>query len=120
MRPLSASSSSSSASSSRVKYREQPRWQWSNTVPSSSIPGAAAGGGGGFSAGQNYVSKWKMPEPLRVGAEGKGDLLAAIPRAAAGEEEEKMTARQVLAEEEDDKLEDLEMLKAALGSSKSA
>lgn len=64
-----------------------------------------------------------MPEPLRVGAEGKGDLLAAIPRAAAGEEEEeeKMTARQVLAEEEeDDKLEDLEMLKAALGSSKSA
>lgn len=60
-----------------------------------------------------------MPEPLRVGAEGKGDLLAAIPRAAAGEEE-KMTARQVLAEEEDDKLEDLEMLKAALGSSKSA
>ncbi|OWZ44592.1 hypothetical protein C361_03323 [Cryptococcus neoformans Tu259-1] len=120
LRPLSASSSSSSASSSRVKYREQPRWQWSNTVPSSSIPGAAAGGGGGFSAGQNYVSKWKMPEPLRVGAEGKGDLLAAIPRAAAGEEEEKMTARQVLAEEEDDKLEDLEMLKAALGSSKSA
>lgn len=63
-----------------------------------------------------------MPEPLRVGAEGKGDLLAAIPRAAAGEEEEeKMTTRQVLAEEEeDDKLEDLEMLKAALGSSKSA
>lgn len=63
-----------------------------------------------------------MPEPLRVGAEGKADLLAAIPRAAAGEEEEeKMTTRQVLAEEEeDDKLEDLEMLKAALGSSKSA
>lgn len=62
-----------------------------------------------------------MPEPLRVSAEGKGDLLAAIPRAAAGkEEEEKMTARQVLAEEEDDKLEDLEMLKAALGNSKSA
>lgn len=63
-----------------------------------------------------------MPEPLRVGAEGKGDLLAAIPRAAAEEEEEeKMTTRQVLAEEEeDDKLEDLEMLKAALGSSKSA
>lgn len=61
-----------------------------------------------------------MPEPLRVGAEGKGDLLAAIPRAAAGEEEEKLTAQEVLAEEEDDKLEDLEMLKAALGSSKSA
>lgn len=93
---------------SRVKYREQPRWQWSNTVPPSSIPPTI----GGFSAGQEYVSKWKMPEPLR-GVSGEGDLLSAIPRGEAQAPEEALA-------EEDAKLEDLEILKAALGSSKSS
>lgn len=82
-------------------------------MPPSSIPGAGAGG---FSRGQNYVAKWKMPEPLRVGAQGQGDLLAAIP--AVGEVPPAEGAEGVA--EEDAKLEDLEMLKAALGSSKSA
>lgn len=61
------------------------------------------------------MAKWKMPEPLRVGAQGQGDLLAAIP--AAGEVPAEGAEGVV---EEDAKLEDLEMLKAALGSSKSA
>ncbi|KAE8538751.1 hypothetical protein D1P53_005114 [Cryptococcus gattii VGV] len=109
LQPSSSSSSSSTSTStlsSRVKYREQPRWQWSNTVPPSSLPPTI----GGFSAGQEYMSKWKMPEPLR-GVSGGGDLLSAIPvPTKAGEE---------LAEE-DAKLEDLEILKAALGSSQSS
>lgn len=61
------------------------------------------------------MSKWKMPEPLRVGS-GNGDLLGVIPR---GEE----AATEATVEgmvEEDAKLEDLEILKAALGSSKSS
>ncbi|KIR57236.1 hypothetical protein I315_00401 [Cryptococcus gattii Ru294] len=113
LHPSSSSSSSSDSAGSaglpsRVKYREQPRWQWSNTVPPSSIPPTI----GGFSAGQEYVSKWKMPEPLR-GVSGEGDLLSAIPMAPAQAPEEALA-------EEDAKLEDLEILKAALGSSKSS
>ncbi|KGB74866.2 hypothetical protein CNBG_0704 [Cryptococcus deuterogattii R265] len=110
----STSSSGAAGSSSRVKYREQPRWQWSNTVPPSSIPPTI----GGFSAGQDYMSKWKMPEPLRVGS-GNGDLLGVIPRGeeAATEATEATVEGMV---EEDAKLEDLEILKAALGSSKSS
>ncbi|KAL0255638.1 hypothetical protein I308_100443 [Cryptococcus tetragattii IND107] len=115
LQPSSSSSSGSSgsagASPSRVKYREQPRWQWSNTVPPSSLPPTI----GGFSAGQEYMSKWKMPEPLRGAAArgGEGDLLSAIPTATVQAPEEALA-------EEDAKLEDLEILKAALGSSKSS
>lgn len=58
------------------------------------------------------MSKWKMPEPLRVGS-GNGDLLGVIPRG-----EEAATVEGMV--EEDAKLEDLEILKAALGSSKSS
>lgn len=64
------------------------------------------------------MSKWKMPEPLGAGAAargGEGDLLSAIPTATEAE----VSATEVLAEE-DAKLEDLEILKAALGSSKSS
>lgn len=64
------------------------------------------------------MSKWTMPEPLGAGAAargGEGDLLSAIPTATEAE----VSATEVLAEE-DAKLEDLEILKAALGSSKSS
>lgn len=59
------------------------------------------------------MSKWKMPEPLRGGS-GNGDLLGVIPRGEATE----ATVEGMV--EEDAKLEDLEILKAALGSSKSS
>lgn len=64
------------------------------------------------------MSKWKMPEPLRGGS-GNGDLLGVIPRVeeAATEATEATVEGMV---EEDAKLEDLEILKAALGSSKSS
>lgn len=67
------------------------------------------------------MSKWKMPEPLRVGS-GNGDLLGVIPRGeeAATEATEATEATVEGMVEEDAKLEDLEILKAALGSSKSS
>lgn len=67
------------------------------------------------------MSKWKMPEPLGAGAAargGEGDLLSAIPTATEVSATD-ASATEVLAEE-DAKLEDLEILKAALGSSKSS
>ncbi|KAK8858550.1 hypothetical protein IAR55_002779 [Kwoniella newhampshirensis] len=89
--------------STNIKYRKQPRYKWSNTVSPSSIPS------GGFSGGQDYVEKWRMPQPVQVeGQQTAGDLLSAIPPPGAAEIETI----------EDEGERDLAFLQSVLGKSR--
>ncbi|WVO18568.1 hypothetical protein L204_106287 [Cryptococcus depauperatus] len=93
-----------SSSSSVVKYQKQPRWQWSNTLPPAAIPSMP------FSTGENYVARWKMPEPVYAGeVKREGDLLNAIPEDKGQGQKENAA---------DDILDGLKLLSSALGSAK--
>ncbi|WVQ65752.1 uncharacterized protein L199_003930 [Kwoniella botswanensis] len=70
-------SSTRSSDSTKIKYRKQPRWQWSNTIPSF----ASGSGSNEFTGGKSYMENWKLPRPLETsqGAQ-QSELLSSIPQ----------------------------------------
>ncbi|WRT67749.1 uncharacterized protein IL334_004721 [Kwoniella shivajii] len=101
--------STRSSESSKIKYRKLPRWQWSNTVSSSSMPS------GEFTSGKEYMSKWKLPDPIEIGQpRGEGDLLGAIPSQSQSQPSNEESEVQ----EEEEAESDLQFLQSVLGKSR--
>ncbi|WVW84703.1 hypothetical protein I302_106737 [Kwoniella bestiolae CBS 10118] len=105
--------STRSSDSTKVKYRKQPRWQWSNTIPQTS--GSVSGE---FTGGKSYIESWKLPRPLESASTvgQQSELLSSIPQIENPQETEAQGQEQEQEQEQGES--DLEFLQAVLGKGK--
>jgi hypothetical protein len=76
-------------------------------VPAAAIPSPE------FTAGQSYVQRWTLPQPLELEGESEGDLNPALSTGSA----EGLSSESL---KEVDEVDDMDVLEAAIGPSRQA